>query len=128
MTTTTMVMKVRVVLITIQHTDIHHPMMKAESATLKMVFVGDSNAGKTSAIQLLRAAAQSGCLANASAPLPLPQPETATTVGVSFCSIKVRVQSRDVAVVCHDTAGQERFRAITRGFYRVRPPPEPHTL
>ena len=70
----------------------------------KVVIVGKLNVGKTS---LLRRA----CTNTFS-------PHTQSTIGVHIDYAKIEFPSHNVTLQVYDTAGEERFRALTRSFYR----------
>ena len=70
----------------------------------KVVFVGESNSGKTSLI--LR-------VANDWA-----DPDTEPTINSTCRQLNVPVDGQTIVVNIWDTAGQERFRAMTTNFFR----------
>jgi small GTP-binding protein len=72
--------------------------------SVKTVVVGNSGVGKTSI--LFRFVNQTF---NADVP---------STLGVEFMSKVIDTQSRTLEIQLWDTAGQELFRAVTRGYYR----------
>jgi small GTP-binding protein len=71
---------------------------------VKTVIVGDSGVGKTSI--LFRFVNQTF------------QNEVPSTLGVEFMSKVIDIDSRTLEVQLWDTAGQELFRSVTRGYYR----------
>ncbi|XP_036113345.1 ras-related protein Rab-42 [Molossus molossus] len=80
----------------------------------RVALLGDSAVGKTS---LLRRYVESapGTLERE----PEPEPEPAPTVGVEFYSRALQLRAGPwVKLQLWDTAGLERFRCITRSFYR----------
>ncbi|XP_065191046.1 ras-related protein Rab-1C-like [Sycon ciliatum] len=70
----------------------------------KVVMIGDSGAGKTTFIQRL-------CKGSV-------DPSTRTTVGVDYFSKQVRVDNQETSLKIWDTAGTEKYRAISRSFLR----------
>jgi small GTP-binding protein len=72
--------------------------------SVKTVIVGDSGVGKTSI--LFRFVNEKF------------QTEVPSTLGVEFMSKVVDTQSRPLEMQLWDTAGQELFRSVTRGYYR----------
>ncbi|XP_055510738.1 LOW QUALITY PROTEIN: EF-hand calcium-binding domain-containing protein 4B-like [Leucoraja erinacea] len=69
-----------------------------------IMFVGNSNCGKTSFIQHF-------CDGNI-------QPETASTVGIDYRVKTLMVGDRHVALQLWDTAGQERYHCVTKQYFR----------
>ena len=69
-----------------------------------LALVGDSNAGKSS---LMRRFTKDGFERN-----------EVNTVGADFGRHTVHLQGKKVKVLMLDSAGQERFRAITAAYYR----------
>ncbi|XP_025303285.1 ras-related protein Rab-42 [Canis lupus baileyi] len=78
----------------------------------RIALLGDAAVGKTSLLRRYVAGAPG-------TPEPEPEPEPAPTVGVEFYSrmLQLRAGPR-VKLQLWDTAGHERFRCITRSFYR----------
>jgi small GTP-binding protein len=70
----------------------------------KIVIVGKLNVGKTS---LLRRACQNTF-----------SPHTQSTIGVHIDYAKIEFPSHNVTLQVYDTAGEERFRSLTKSFYR----------
>ena len=71
---------------------------------VKVVLIGESNVGKTSII--LRYAANTF------------KNELMTTSGASFVSKLININNKPIKFEIWDTAGQEKFRAVTRIFYQ----------
>jgi len=78
--------------------------LSSKVSTAKILIIGDSQVGKTSILTRFTDDTF--------------QPETCATVGVDFRSKTVPVKGRNIDLEIWDTGGQERFRAITRNFYR----------
>ncbi|XP_004603776.2 ras-related protein Rab-42 [Sorex araneus] len=78
----------------------------------RIALLGDAAVGKTSLLRRYVAGAPG-------TPEPEPEPEPEPTVGVEFYSraLQLRAGPR-VKLQLWDTAGHERFRCITRSFYR----------
>lgn len=72
--------------------------------SLKVVVVGDSGVGKT--CMLLRFVRDQW------------QGETQPTLGVEFLTKVVQTEEHRIQLQLWDTAGQELFRSVTRGYYR----------
>jgi small GTP-binding protein len=72
--------------------------------TLKIVVVGDSGVGKT--CLLLRYIKD------------VFTPGTPSTLGVEFMSKLIETEKHRIQLQLWDTAGQEIFRSVTRGYYR----------
>lgn len=72
--------------------------------SLKIVVVGDSGVGKT--CLLLRFARDQW------------EGETQPTLGVEFLTKVVETEEHHIQLQLWDTAGQELFRSVTRGYYR----------
>jgi small GTP-binding protein len=72
--------------------------------SLKLVVVGDSGVGKT--CLLLRYTKN------------VFDPDTQTTLGVEFMTKIVETEKHRIQLQLWDTAGQELFRSVTRGYYR----------
>jgi small GTP-binding protein len=72
--------------------------------SLKLVVVGDSGVGKTCI--LLRYVRN------------VFDPDTQTTLGVEFMTKIVETEQHRIQLQLWDTAGQELFRSVTRGYYR----------
>ncbi|XP_026372667.1 ras-related protein Rab-42 isoform X1 [Ursus americanus] len=82
------------------------------SYQFRIALLGDAAVGKTSLLRRY-VAGEPG------APEPEPEPEWAPTVGVEFYSRKLQLRAGPrVKLQLWDTAGHERFRCITRSFYR----------
>nr|XP_025870258.1 LOW QUALITY PROTEIN: ras-related protein Rab-42 [Vulpes vulpes] len=81
----------------------------------RIALLGDAAVGKTSLLRRYVAGAPG-------TPEPEPEPEPAPTVGVEFYSrlLQLRAGPRVSCIKLQlwDTAGHERFRCITRSFYR----------
>lgn len=72
--------------------------------SLKVVVVGDSGVGKT--CLLLRYVRD------------VFDPDTQPTLGVEFLTKIIETDKRKIQLQLWDTAGQELFRSVTRGYYR----------
>jgi small GTP-binding protein len=72
--------------------------------SLKIVVVGDSGVGKT--CLLLRYVRD------------IFDPETQSTLGVEFMTKIIETDKHRIQLQLWDTAGQELFRSVTRGYYR----------
>jgi small GTP-binding protein len=72
--------------------------------SLKIVVVGDSGVGKT--CLLLRYVRD------------IYDPETQSTLGVEFMTKIIETEKNRIQLQLWDTAGQELFRSVTRGYYR----------
>jgi small GTP-binding protein len=72
--------------------------------SLKIVVVGDSGVGKT--CLLLRYVRN------------IYDPETQSTLGVEFMTKIIETEKNRIQLQLWDTAGQELFRSVTRGYYR----------
>ncbi|XP_062858844.1 ras-related protein Rab-19 [Trichomycterus rosablanca] len=70
----------------------------------KIIFVGDSNVGKTSIISSLESGDFKDKMQN--------------TIGVDFIVHTMDIDGKTVKMQIWDTAGQERFRTITQSYYR----------
>ena len=71
---------------------------------MKLVLVGDSNVGKTNIVsRFVRNRFSS---------------ETRNTIGVDFSSISLDIDGKAVKVQIWDTAGQEKYKAITNSYYK----------
>ena len=79
-------------------------MAQEEVQNVKVVLIGESNVGKTSII--LRYAANTF------------KDELLTTSGASFVSKLININNKPIKFEIWDTAGQEKFRAVTRIFYQ----------
>jgi small GTP-binding protein len=79
-------------------------MFDEPQAATKVVFVGESGAGKTSIIS----AYSSGSFTSG---LP-------TTIGAACVAVTVRYEDRDVKFAVWDTAGQEFYHSLTPMYYR----------
>ncbi|XP_004394704.1 PREDICTED: putative Ras-related protein Rab-42 [Odobenus rosmarus divergens] len=78
----------------------------------RIALLGDAAVGKTSLLRRYVAGAPG-------AAEPEPESEWAPTVGVEFYSRKLQLRAGPrVKLQLWDTAGHERFRCITRSFYR----------
>jgi small GTP-binding protein len=73
--------------------------------TFKVVMLGDSSVGKTSLLSKF-------------ADGKLSKLAEVSTVGVDLAKRKLTVDGHNVKLYIWDTAGQEKFRSITRSFYR----------
>jgi small GTP-binding protein len=71
---------------------------------IKIVFLGESGAGKTSLITRYIDSAFTGSLS--------------TTIGAASSLVKYSYREQKVDLVLWDTAGQERYRALTPMYYR----------
>src|SRR5579872_397616 len=72
---------------------------------VKLVLVGDSGVGKTSLLKRFTTSR-----------FPT---ETLTTIGVDFDSKLLKLGGRTVRLSVYDTAGMERFRAVTTSYFRT---------
>jgi small GTP-binding protein len=72
--------------------------------SLKIVVVGDSGVGKT--CLLLRYVRD------------IYDPDTQSTLGVEFMTKIIETEKNRIQLQLWDTAGQELFRSVTRGYYR----------
>lgn len=79
-------------------------MTSAKSVTLKYVVVGDSGVGKTSL--LVRYFQDSF------------QADYMNAIGVEFKIKRIEANNCQITLYIQDTAGQERFRNITKSFYK----------
>ncbi|KAJ1732595.1 hypothetical protein LPJ61_001968 [Coemansia biformis] len=77
------------------------------TAAFKILFVGDSNVGKSSI--LLRFTDD----------VFLPADETCATIGVDFKAHMYDADGERYKLLLWDTAGQERFRTLTSSYYRA---------
>jgi small GTP-binding protein len=76
----------------------------SDSATFRVVVVGDSEAGKTSIIySLIRNDFDSNLR---------------STIGATFHTISREVRNRKITIQLWDTAGQEKYRSIGPAYYR----------
>lgn len=71
---------------------------------LKIIVVGDSGVGKTNLIQRYTKDKFS--------------PEFASTLGVDFSSLDVQLKNKRVKIQFWDTAGQEKYKAISQAYYK----------
>lgn len=71
---------------------------------IKVLLVGDSGVGKSSILQRF----VKGTF----------QDQQPTTIGVDFSTIEMELYNKRVKLMIWDTAGQEKFRALTSTFYR----------
>ena len=78
--------------------------MSEQDITLKILLIGDSYVGKTS---LLLQYIDKECPENHMA-----------TIGVEFKDKIVQINKKNVKLQVWDTSGQERYRSITKNFYR----------
>jgi Ras-related protein Rab-4B len=79
----------------------------------RYVLVGDSGVGKSSVMHHL--------MFNKCLPIiyfKLVKKETTQTIGMEFSSKIINLGNRDVKLQIWDTAGQEKFRSVTRSHYR----------
>ena len=74
------------------------------SVTYKIILLGDSNVGKTSIINRY-------CK-------DLFQEESQPTIGVGFQPKFIDIDGQRVKLAIWDTAGQEKYRTLTKSFYR----------
>ena len=75
-----------------------------KAQTLKYLVIGDSGVGKTSL--LVRYCDE--CFQN----------EHLSTIGVDFKSKSIEIDGSSINLNIWDTAGQEKFRNITKSFYK----------
>ena len=78
--------------------------MSEQDITLKILLIGDSYVGKTS---LLLQYIDKECPENHMA-----------RIGVEFKDYIVQIKNKNVKLQVWDTSGQERYRSITKNFYR----------
>ena len=78
--------------------------MGEQEITLKILLIGDSYVGKTS---LLLQYIERECPENHMA-----------TIGVEFKDKIIQINKKNVKLQVWDTSGQERYRSITKNFYR----------
>lgn len=69
----------------------------------KVIIAGDSRVGKTSYFNILKNNTRLS---------------TCSTVGVDFCSMTKKINNTDIKICLWDTAGQEKFKSIIRGYFR----------
>ena len=69
----------------------------------KVIIAGDSRVGKTSYFNILKNNTRFS---------------TCSTVGVDFCSMTKTINNTDIKICLWDTAGQEKFKSIIRGYFR----------
>lgn len=72
--------------------------------TIKVIFLGDTNTGKTCALYSLQN--------------NLHMDTTSSTIGVEFASIKRYINNICFKYNIWDTAGQEKYRSITNSFFK----------
>eukprot|EP01126_Amoeba_proteus_P050778 TRINITY_DN6027_c0_g1_i3.p1 TRINITY_DN6027_c0_g1~~TRINITY_DN6027_c0_g1_i3.p1 ORF type:complete len:215 (-),score=38.01 TRINITY_DN6027_c0_g1_i3:153-797(-) len=70
----------------------------------KVILIGDSGVGKSNLV---------GRFTNDQF-----HEETKATIGVEFCYKHMNVDGKDISTQIWDTSGQERFRSLTRSYYR----------
>lgn len=70
----------------------------------KIILIGDSGVGKSAVLNRYSRNMFCG--------------ETKTTIGVEFATSFMNVDDKNIKVTIWDTAGQDRFRAATRAYYR----------
>ncbi|KAI8147403.1 P-loop containing nucleoside triphosphate hydrolase protein [Fennellomyces sp. T-0311] len=80
--------------------------MAHETATLKLLLIGNSGVGKSSL--LLRFTDDTF----------LPPDEVSATIGVDFKVSLMNLNGKTYKLTIWDTAGQERFRTLTSSYYR----------
>ena len=76
----------------------------APESVFKVIFIGDSNVGKSSVIS--RFCSNSFSL------------DLGSTVGVDFKNRLFHLKGVSINLQCWDTAGQERYRAVTKQYFR----------
>ncbi|KAI8868801.1 hypothetical protein GQ42DRAFT_104513, partial [Ramicandelaber brevisporus] len=69
-----------------------------------VVLVGDSGVGKSNLLSRFHSDAF--------------YPDSKATIGVEFVNHSLLIDGRTVIATCWDTAGEERFRAISSAYYR----------
>ena len=72
---------------------------------IKLVLLGDSSVGKTNL--LLRYSKDEF------------EESTKATIGMDFISMETKINDKEIRVQFWDTAGQEKYKAITRTYYRI---------
>lgn len=70
----------------------------------RLILIGDSTVGKSSLLRQFKEGAYS--------------PDISLTVGVDFHARLIHVDGQTIKLQLWDTAGQDRFRAIVRAYYR----------
>ena len=75
--------------------------------TVKVIFIGDTNTGKTSTLQKLLCPNQAIVTA-----------DRVATIGVEFGAIIKKIADKKIKFQVWDTAGQEKYRSITNSFYK----------
>lgn len=79
-------------------------MSDAISSSYKIVVVGSSGVGKTALVQRLADGSFTG--------------DNQTTIGVEFKTYPCKVGSDNVKLNIWDTAGQEKFRSVSKAYFR----------
>jgi small GTP-binding protein len=82
------------------------------SVTIKVIFVGDANIGKTCSLAALQQS-QTASLGIGTNTYP-----SQSTIGVEFASIRRTIESICFKYNIWDTAGQEKYRSITQSFFK----------
>ncbi|CAG5135901.1 unnamed protein product [Candidula unifasciata] len=70
----------------------------------KLVLLGDIGVGKTSIFMRVKDDVYHG--------------DTASSIGIDTCSRQLTIDNKDIMISLWDTAGVERFRTLTRNFFR----------
>ncbi|XP_019636851.1 PREDICTED: ras-related protein Rab-18-like, partial [Branchiostoma belcheri] len=78
--------------------------MAAKKPTFKLVLLGEVGVGKTSLFLRLK----DGTFLE----------DSHASIGVDCCETAVSVEGEEVRLCVWDTAGVERFRTLTQGYYR----------
>lgn len=78
----------------------------------KFVIIGDSGVGKSCVIHHF---IHNKCKQNT---YILVKKETTQTVGVDFSSKVINISNKEVKLQLWDTAGQEKYRAMAKSYYR----------
>ena len=78
--------------------------MTETTRTFKFIVIGSSGVGKTAILKRLIDDVFTG--------------ESQSTIGVEFLATTLDVEGQSVKLQIWDTAGQELFRSVTRGYYR----------
>ena len=75
--------------------------------TVKVIFIGDTNTGKTSVLHKIQNPGQNAISV-----------ERTSTIGVEFGAFVKNFDNKIIKYNIWDTAGQEKFRSITTSFYK----------
>jgi small GTP-binding protein len=86
--------------------------------TIKVIFAGDTNTGKTCTLHSLQQPMSHPGSNPGSNPGSHPHDNPICTVGVDFATIRRQIDSICFKYNIWDTAGQEKYRAITQSFFK----------